>query len=113
MDSFFCSFLFFSHKTTITSSNEQGPFTSEQMASWHASGHLPGTLKVRRGGSLSFDSHYTTIQMLFPFANDQGGSLSSAFINIIGQNDMKDAIYALEQVLKLMNEDDEDASYNK
>ena len=82
------------------------------MASWHSSGHLPGTLKVRRGSSLSFDSHYTTIQMLFPFANDQGGG-SSAFINIIGNNDVKDAIHALEQVLKLMNDDDEDASYNK
>ena len=48
-------------------SNEQGPFTSMQMASWAAGGHFLNTLEVRRGGSieqsnlLNLPIYYSTI----------------------------------------------------
>jgi hypothetical protein len=92
-------------------SNEQGPFTSMQMASWAAGGHFPDSLHVRRGGPPSSETtiYYTTIASLFP-KTDQDHE-AEAFI-ATPVNDVTDAIAALNKVLALMDEEVTDASYN-
>ena len=88
------------------SGQEQGPFTSKQMASWAAAGHLPMSLNVRQGGSCDNEMergsgvlNYTSIEVLFPDGE--------AFLVADPAQNMREAIRALRKVVAVL-EDKED-----
>ena len=88
------------------SGQEQGPFTSMQMASWAAAGHLPMDLKVRRGGSATNEQlygsgvlYYTSISSLYPkMSNDNEAELFVAK----PEEDIANAIQALKKVIDMI-----------
>jgi hypothetical protein len=88
------------------SGQEQGPFTSTQMASWAAAGHLPMSLNVRQGGSCENETKrgsgvlkYTSIKVLYPDGD--------AFVVANPAQDMREAMCALKKVVAVLEDKEE------
>ena len=88
------------------SGQEQGPFTSKQMASWAAAGHLPMSLHVRQGGSCANETErgsgvlkYTSIEVLYPDGD--------AFVVANPAQDVREAIRALKKVVAVLEDKEE------